>query len=1030
MVYNASAGSGKTYTLTKRYLGLLFSSNSYRSFREMLALTFTNKAVGEMKTRILDSLFDFSQPSVLENPPLMFSELAEETRLTPKQLQQKSTILLQQLLHNYSFFEISTIDRFNHKIIKTFARDLKLAQNFEVELDVESLLAKAVTRVLDRAGQEKELTQLLLDFSLEKIDDEKSWNITHDLIDIGKLLFQENDMGRMAELQTQLLSYFTQLKSRLRKEIANLQTQLQQQASLTLEKIPQLGLEHEDFPRKTFPNHLLKIKEGEVAPKKLYANTLEKNLLDHKILKAKHPMENDAGLAVLVQDFLALKEMVYHRAHLTAIYQNLVPLALVNTISEELKNLEEEENIVPISALNRIIANEIKAQPIPFIYERLGERYRHYFIDEFQDTSAMQWENLIPLVSNSLVGVDTDGKTGTLFLVGDAKQAIYRWRGGKAEQLLELGEKKAEQFVVSPEVKTLSTNWRSTENIIAFNNGFFSYLAPLFTESQYRNLFETSAQLPNPSSGGYVELSFLPADGEIHETYASEVERTIAKVRQQGYEYADICILVRDNKKGALLADHLSAAEIPLISSDALLLENDETILFLVNLLKTIQDAKNDLARFELLHYLAPIQEDLHDFVAKHIPNVPEFLKENFDFPLDILATRSVYDIMEHAVVYFNLQEKSPAHLTFFMQVVFDHQQKNGPDIFSFLQYWEDKKSSLAISAPEKADAVTLMTIHKSKGLEFPVVIFPYADTPIIDKRKKKKIWVRASSKTESLGLSEYLLSYSENMLHFDDTSKAAYEKESAQIQLDATNVLYVALTRAEQALFVLSEIPKKNVAPEHANSYSELLYSYAVTSALTASDENRFTLGILEQNIESKTAENILDTVQYISRSKNAPSFQISTKSGQLWNTPQQSALDTGTLLHEILSRIRYNNELETTFAAMQEAGLFGKDDRETLWNKVDATVNHPLLSKYFTEDFQVFNEKEILLHNGNSIRPDRIVLSGKNASILEYKTGKHDTAHVAQIQGYAQALQSMGYTIENTILIYINEEVQPLFL
>ena len=357
VVYNASAGSGKTYTLTKRYLGLLFSSNSYRSFREMLALTFTNKAVGEMNPRIFDSLFAFSQPFILEYPPLMFSELVAETGLTPKQLQQKSTILLQQLLHNYSFFEISTIDRFNHKVIKTFARDLKLAQNFEVELDVESLLAKAVTRVLDRAGQEKELTQLLLDFSLEKIDDEKSWNITHDLIEIGKLLFQENDMGKMAELQTQPLSYFTQLKSQLRKEIVNLQTQLQQQASLTLENIFQLGLEHEDFPRKTFPNHLLKIKHGEVSPKKLYANTLETNLLDHKILKAKHPMEKHAGLDVFVQGFFNLKEMIYRRAHLSAIYQNLVPLALVNTISQELKTLEEEENIVPIAALNRIIAN-------------------------------------------------------------------------------------------------------------------------------------------------------------------------------------------------------------------------------------------------------------------------------------------------------------------------------------------------------------------------------------------------------------------------------------------------------------------------------------------------------------------------------------------------------------------------------------------------------------------------------------------------------------------------------------------------
>ncbi|MEL6306464.1 MAG: UvrD-helicase domain-containing protein, partial [Bacteroidota bacterium] len=336
-------------------------------------------------------------------------------------------------------------------------------------------------------------------------------------------------------------------------------------------------------------------------------------------------MENDTGLDALVQGFFSTKEIIYQRDHLGAIYQNLVPLALVKTISQELKVLEEEENIIPISALNRIIANEIKAQPIPFIYERLGERYRHYFIDEFQDTSAMQWENLVPLVSNSLVAIDSNGKTGTLFLVGDAKQAIYRWRGGKAEQLLELDEAKPEQFVVAPEIKTLATNWRSTENIIAFNNGFFSYLAPLFAEPRYGKLFQTSAQLTNPSSGGYVELSFLHPTGEIHSDYASEVEKTIAKVRQQGYGYADICILVRDNKKGALLADHLSAAEVPLISSDALLLENDATILFLVNLLKTIQDSKNDLARFELLHFLAPQNEDLHDFVEKHIHTVLEF---------------------------------------------------------------------------------------------------------------------------------------------------------------------------------------------------------------------------------------------------------------------------------------------------------------------------------------------------------------------------------------------------------------------
>ncbi|MEO0901618.1 MAG: UvrD-helicase domain-containing protein, partial [Bacteroidota bacterium] len=359
VIYNASAGSGKTYSLTKRYLQLLLSGNSSTRFKRMLAITFTNKAVGEMKSRILDSLFQFSQPNILEDENSMFHELCSEIALSPQQMQKRCAFILKQILHNYAFFEISTIDKFNHKLIKTFARDLQLSQNFEVELNADVLLDKAISNLLERTGANKDLTRALLDFSLEKIEENKSWNIVYDLMESGKLLFQENHFSYLETLKDNSIIDFKKTQSHISSHIASLEKDSVALANGVLEKIELLGFLPEDFPRKTLPNHFKKIADGEYTPKTLYNNKLEENLIQGKILKANDSRNTSELSSFLLERFISIKNTIYHRAFLKNIYSNIVPLTVLNEISRELKKLEEENDVIPISALNQLISKEI-----------------------------------------------------------------------------------------------------------------------------------------------------------------------------------------------------------------------------------------------------------------------------------------------------------------------------------------------------------------------------------------------------------------------------------------------------------------------------------------------------------------------------------------------------------------------------------------------------------------------------------------------------------------------------------------------
>ncbi|MGN7513319.1 MAG: UvrD-helicase domain-containing protein [Allomuricauda sp.] len=1034
-IYSASAGSGKTYALAKTYLTLLLSNDSAIKFRQILAITFTNKAVDEMKTRILENLFAFGQDQVPEKQKSLFQSLCDELSLTEEQLRQRSQLILKRILHNYSFFEISTIDKFNHKIIKTFARDLHLSQNFEVELNLDLLLEEAVGRLLERAGNDEKLTEVLIAFSLEKIDDDKSWNITYDLIEIGKLLFQENHAEHINPLREKSIGDFQDIQKQIASESKAIEEKVVQLAENVIQEIQQQGFDFADFPRKTLPNHFKKMVDGEFSPKNLYTSkTLEPNLVDGKLLKASDKRDITTLATTILENYLSIKRLVYRHAYLQNMYGNMVPMTVLNEIAKEIKNIELDRDIIPISSLNAILSKEIKNQPVPFIYERMGEKYRHYFIDEFQDTSKMQWENLVPLIGNALESEDEKHERGSLFLVGDVKQAIYRWRGGRAEQFLDLINGKSHPFVVEQSTYSLDTNWRSCDEIVDFNNSFFTEMAPVLGNEDYRNLFlKDSHQKTNDKPGGYIQMSFLEADAEDKDdVYCEETLKAIQHIVSENYAYSDICVLVRDNKKGMLLADFLAQQNIPIISSDALLLAKNEKVIFLVSILRVFENVKDREAAYHILMYLSPNENGKHSFINKNLDDIETFLASEYNFHINELKGAPVLTIMETAIVQFELYHGSVAHISFLMDEVLDLEKREGPSVYAFLTYWEVKKESLSIAAPDGVDAVKIMTIHKAKGLEFPFVIFPFANAVLDDKRKKKKTWVPATTKDEALGLDEFLINNNKDMLEYNEVAQQKYMAEEQKTLLDSMNVLYVALTRPVKGLFIITEKPKKDIAAvEAAASYSDLFQWYVQQKKISENESGTYTVGTFpSKEVAISSSESTQNYIYYVTRPKDDEGFRISTKSGRLWDDERIEAIEMGNVIHFALSQIETINDVNAVLERLEIEGHFPQEAASDIKQKIMAVVNHPKLKDLFLEDLQVLNEREILTTDGHSLRPDRIVISGNEATIIDYKTGKPSPKHKEQITNYADILRDMDFQIKQSVIVYIDQKIDPIFV
>lgn len=1025
-IYNASAGSGKTHTLTKEYLKIVLSSD--RSFHQILAVTFTNKAVNEMKERILRSLFEFSTTQTNDEASVMFNDLREDLGLDLETLRKKAKTTLKLILHNYGFFDISTIDKFNHRLIRTFARDLKIAQNFEVVLDTDLLLFEAVDNLLEKVGQDEALTRVLMEFALDKIDEDKSWDISFDLYKIGKLLFNETNFGHLDLLKPKEINDFITLRKIIRKRVKKYKIDLIADADEALTMMQENGLVHGNFKSGYFPKFMVKIANGDFnldfgagwkqnfETEPLYTKSCPENI--KSILDGLHPRFNVI--------FAKIRATYNQALFLTNIHQNLVPLTVLNAIQKEVKSLQEERSQLSISEFNTLISNEIKNQPAPFIYERLGEKYRHYLIDEFQDTSELQWNNLVPLVGNALESEDDQGGKGSLFLVGDAKQAIYRWRGGNAEQFLSLVNEHTNPFVIPPKTYNLPSNYRSHEEVINFNNDFFTITSPLLNNELYKELFEQgNQQKTNTKKGGYVQITFLEdaEEQDLDLLYCEEVLSTIDKVRAQGYSFNDISILVRDNKHGYILADFLTENRIPVISPDSLLIANDRKVRFLIDLLLFSSQPDDMEARYNILYYLLGERKDEHSLISSNLHNLEGFLEDEYNFRISEFKNMSVYDGLELAIKKFDLIKGSDAYLTFLLDIVLEVEQKEGTGIVTFLSYWDKKKDKHSIAAPNNLNAVKIMSIHKSKGLEFPIVIFPYANSNIY-KEIDPKLWLSVDQDQYN-GFKEVLINKKKEVVDYNENAAMAYEEEQHMLELDAFNILYVALTRAERALFIISLKNTKAIQSSRKTHYSDVFVDYLKKKQLWNDSETIYSFGSLEDHTPSSKNETMEKSVPYQYTNKENPSFKIMTNAGMLWDTVQEEAILQGNLIHYILGLIEVQEDVDPVFEHLVHKGMITGKMAPTFKSKIMAVISHETLKPFFSKGNVIMNEQEIITENGEMLRPDRLVISNNNATIIDYKTGKHNNSHKKQLNTYAQVLDRMGYSIANKILVYINKDI-----
>ncbi len=1029
-IFNASAGTGKTFALVKEYLKILLTNQNPKAFRQILAITFTNKAANEMKGRLLKSLHAFARNDEGDSASTLMDILSTEMGVTKATIRERAAVTLRHLLHNYAQFEVSTIDKFTHRVIRTFARDLKISQNFNVILETEQILEEAVNSLMSKSGYDEELTELLVNFSLERAEEESHWDLTRDLIKMSHLYYTEEHRQSLDKLTEKEVSDFTGLRKTLFSRIKMIESEMRKTSQEILTLLAASGLSEEAFPYKTLPTHFTRLSEGQYDLDKLYGNTLQKQLEEGNILKKGWELPDDTFLLDVREVYFEIKGLAYQRAFYLNIVKNLLPLTVLNRVIGEVKEIEKEQDLLPIAVFNSIIAETIKDQPAPFIYERLGEQYRHYFIDEFQDTSELQWHNLIPLIGNALEGLDESGRSGSLLLVGDVKQAIYRWRGGKAEQLLNLINKSVNPFSIEPEIHSLDKNFRSRSTIVDFNNNFFKVTCPRLKAERYRQLFSDATQQQTQNiHEGIVRLEFIPSDSpDRDEAYFERVSSSINEILSFGHNYGDICILTRKHKEGVKLADRLMQQEIPIVSSETLLLKNNQETSFAINVMSFCLDGTDLDAFYGLAAYLIGSNSLTHGNIKEAFNNPLAWLEENFKFHPAYLLQLSAYDALEYIISHFDLTGRADGYLNFLLDEAMEVEQKQGATFNAFLQHWRKNMEKLSIAAPDTIDAVRIMTIHKAKGLEFPFVIFPYANSPIYGDRDAK-IWMTGNE--GPFGSWPLLLvDKKKEMVNYSPEAAELFEDEQHRLELDAFNLLYVALTRAKTGLFVISEKDLDKKGNPKDNYFSGLFIHYLKSEGKWEAERMSYSIGAIPSKKGKAEDLSVPMKIDFLKSSKSSIINKLAVRGDSLWDSEGRVALDWGNLVHNTMSRIESREDVERVLQTVSLEGKISPEQLPRLRNTITSIVEHPVLAGYFEQGISVYNEREIVTENGVFLRPDRMVFDNENVVLIDYKTGRKDPGHKEQILSYANAIEKMGYLVTERLIVYIDREITPEYI
>ncbi len=1032
-VYNASAGSGKTFTLVKEYLKILLQSTDDYLFQKILAITFTNKAAGEMKERVLSSLLAFSNESRGD----MLDMMVADTGLEILVIQNRSKRILQSILQNYAAFQIKTIDSFTNKLIKSFAYDLGMSLDFEVELDVDSVFEEVIDIVISKIGVDKELTNILVTFAKQKTLEDKSWDISRELKDISKLLLSENHIYELQKIENKEIVDFKSLEKKLKKDQKEIEKGFVDLGEKGLDIIDGIDVVYKDFYYTDLPKFFSKLEKfKDLKPGDLkFEGRLYNSIQNGVLYGAKKPQSITSQIDSVSDELIALYfeiEKIYNENYATyqlnkLILKNIIPLAIIKSINEVLEEVKTDNNIRLNAEFNQIISEHLRSQPVAFIYEKIGEKFKHFFIDEMQDTSVLQWENLIPLIENAL-----SEENASLLLVGDAKQAIYRWRGGKAEQFINLFSKESKPFVMEQKVNNLDTNYRSYSEIIDFNNLFFTHISRYFQKKAYQNLFETgNNQKFNNRKGGFVQLSFVNECANVeekNEIFPEKIYEIILELDKQ-FDRNEICILVRKRDHGIAIANYLTDKHIEIVSSETLLIKNNEKVDFIIQMLSYLFENTNNDAKFAIIEYLyhhLEIQIDKHSFISNLVKLNKEELFKSFEnygifYNSEKFDQSPFYESVEEIIRSFKLLNESDAYIQFFLDFVLEYTQRKSQNNAIFFEVWEQKKDKLSIVASDNKNAVQIMTIHKSKGLEFQVVIYPY-DLDIY-KQINPQAWYNKLNKEDYNNFDSILVSSSSQIEYTGDHGKEIFKNQTEELELDNFNLLYVALTRAKEQLFIISELKK---AKDKLKLYSHFFIDFLKENDLWVEDKSVYKFGNEKRlSVKGQDMINVEVQKEFISTPWQDHQIHIVASSELLWDAERGEAIAFGNLIHEMMATIISKKDIDKTIIRFTNKGLLSINDQEEIKNTINKIVNHKDLAPYFVEGKVVMNERKILTNEDQILIPDRLVFDENKVTIIDYKTGKQEQKHVLQINNYALTLQDINYKINEKLLVYIGEEI-----
>ena len=1032
-IMKASAGSGKTYSLTKTYISLLLRNQDRYAYRHILAVTFTNKATDEMKSRILKELHvmatDTKASSYLKDfvPAVFPSE---------EDLQWKAKAVLQDILHDYSAFAVSTIDRFFQQTLKAFSREIGQFASYQVELDKDSLVAESVDRILDSLTENSgSLLTWLTDNVLEQIEQGGRYSMDANLLNMAirlksaqrqEIVSQEGlDEDKVYDKQNLL-----NIRTTCRQIMKDFRKEVKEKSARALDIMRSAGVEPAESNRgflKALDIYNELSDNDIIAPPKdtFFAKAKDSDQWFAKSKAAKYLPLVSPYLEAPLEDFCDLWDKqfaVYNTARI--LDEQIYGLGVAGELRKTFAELMKEKNVLCIEDSNTILRDIIDGSDAPFVYEKLGVRFDHFLLDEFQDTANVQWTNFSPLLHNS------DSQGGENLIVGDVKQSIYRWRGSDWKLL---DNKIPSEF---PEFKeeVLDTNYRSLPNVVDFNNKFFVHASQILdrvagyeADGPMQRIYADVQQKIAKKGEGSVQLTFCPKENELEEVLIS-----VRKAIEAGAELSDIAVLVRSNGAGSEVASYLIANDIPVITDDSLKVKSSITVRRIVSLMSYVDNPDNTVSG-----YLAD---------SLDIP-IPDSCSSLVDMAETLI--RSLKQNKEDG-----FREGEAVYVQSFMDCLQDYVSSNGNSLRGFLKHWEEQDPS--ISSPSSGNSVKVMTIHKSKGLDFPYVIIPYAEN--ITLYKAGSSWcVPKLSGTPLGGVAEgvydvVLSQSSESTLFAED-----YRKERFLQQVDNINILYVAMTRAAQGLHIIAKTPSmkfltavQNGQPDQFSDFSQILYHYAVENALEHGSDGvieHFNIGeIVDFEALRKKDETQAETFA-MGDAGEYPSIPLNPQEGlaeadvrergrlkfsadslDFFSEDGQAGVSAsnrikGVVLHDVLSAIVSQGDLDQAVTNALMSGVLTSDEAQTAKSLLEERIAQVADRGWFTEDRdKVLNEVNIIDSDGQLLRPDRVVKDGDKVMIIDYKFGEHYRKYETQMKKYVDVWKRMGYADVSACLWYVH--------